>query len=501
MSETTNLKLKKHDDVLESTNAFNIEEYLNDNWDKIDENIEQINEKIKQNSNNIESLQTDNTTNKKSIEELKQKNAEQDESIKTNASKIEELRQENIEIKAENERLRDDIKSIALIGEESGESIDLEDSSEARFNKFEILGNHKQDEESTLDNPVEIKVVKDNINEVICNKNYIDNDNTSKTIAGVSFIKNEDGSILVNGTATENVSYPIQSKFKKYEDGEYFLSGCPAGGSSSSFGMILWNENWVSLVSDYGNGRKVTLTAQKAKLHLSVKAGTVCNNLLFKPQFEKNSKATTYSKHQSQTVIMPVQQEMLEGDYFDWENEKQTNLFEKIVLDGVDKKCITSKAVGDGSEFQWSFTVEQSLSYARAIYSNVAKLASDFNTLNGVRISANSRTAYVRSKIEVLNGKEATSENVNELLKTMYNNGNPAIFYIEKASNRELDFTDEQKAIAKQIKQTLHTYKNITHIYSEDEISPKINIEYVKDLNTVINNIQAQIINNASEEV
>ena len=145
MSETTNLKLKKHDDVLENTNAFNIEEYFNYNWCKIDENIEQINEKIKQNSNNIESLQADNTTNKKRIEELKQKNAEQDESIKTNASEIEELKQENIEIKAENERLRDDIKSIALVGEESGESIDLEDSSEARFNKFEIGGNHKQE--------------------------------------------------------------------------------------------------------------------------------------------------------------------------------------------------------------------------------------------------------------------------------------------------------------------------------------------------------------------
>lgn len=83
--------------------------------------------------------------------------------------------------------------------------------------------------------PSEIKTVKDNINEVICNKNYVNNDNISTTTDGLTFIKNEDGSILVNGTATKDVSYPIQSKFKKYKDGEYFLSGCPAGGSSSKF--------------------------------------------------------------------------------------------------------------------------------------------------------------------------------------------------------------------------------------------------------------------------
>ena len=87
------------------------------------------------------------------------------------------------------------------------------------------------------------------------------------------------------------------------------------------------------------------------------------------------------------------------------------------------------------------------------------------------------------------------------MLKNMYDNGNPAIFYIEKASNKELDFTDEQKVVAKKIKETLHTYKNITHIYSTDKTSPVLNVEYAKDLNTTISNIQALVLNNASEEV
>lgn len=322
------------------------------------------------------------------------------------------------------------------------------------FKPMIIAGENEKEYEQygatpSLEFPSEIKTVKDNVNLTVANKNYINIENTSKTINGITFTVNSDGSILANGTATDRASYPIQNNFKKFEAGQYFVSGCPSGGSESTYYLILWNENWASMGSEYGKGKLVSLSNQKVKLHINIMKGTVCNNLLFKPQMEKGTKATDYEAHQEQAITMPVQQEMLKEDYFDFENEKQSNLFEKIVLNGVDKKCTTSKAIGDGSEFQWAFTVAQSLPYVRTIYSNVAKLASDFGTVNGIRISANLTTAYVRSKIEVLNGKEATAENVNEILKTMYDNGNPAIFYIEKASNKELDFTDEQKAVAK----------------------------------------------------
>lgn len=48
------------------------------------------------------------------------------------------------ECEEENERLRNDIKSIALQGEASGENIHIEDSSEARC-EIKICGNHQQD--------------------------------------------------------------------------------------------------------------------------------------------------------------------------------------------------------------------------------------------------------------------------------------------------------------------------------------------------------------------
>lgn len=44
----------------------------------------------------------------------------------------------------------------------------------------------------------------------------------------------------------------------------------------------------------------------------------------------------------------------------------------------------------------------------------------------------------------------------------------------------------------------LHSYEGGTHVYSTDAISPIFNAKYTKDLNAVINNMQAMIL--AGEE-
>jgi len=103
MSETANLKLFKHDEVIEESEIrFNIRKSLNENWDKIDN-----------------------------------KYTEQDNKLST-------LQTENIKLKEENERLKEDLKGLPS-GIVSGESIDLKDSSEMRVLNFEIGGNSRQE--------------------------------------------------------------------------------------------------------------------------------------------------------------------------------------------------------------------------------------------------------------------------------------------------------------------------------------------------------------------
>lgn len=205
-------ELNIHRDV-NSTEQFDVQGYLNENWDKMQDVVDNNAEELMQVQKDISTLKEDNKTNKSSIDVLEKSNEtrdgkiskntkdieaiqgsiktatetinkkdnEQDEDIKANKESIEELQAENLEIKAENERLREDIKSIATIGEASGENIHLEDSSDARC-ELEICGNHQQD---TREGYNQFKITS-----------------TSTQGAGITITKVDGSSVSYQGTTT-----------------------------------------------------------------------------------------------------------------------------------------------------------------------------------------------------------------------------------------------------------------------------------------------------------
>ena len=161
-------ELNIHRDV-NSTEQFDVQGYLNENWDKMQDVVDNNAEELMQAQKDISTLKEDNKTNKSSIDVLEKSNETRDEKISKNTEDIEAIQgsiktatetinkkdneqdedikanKETIkEIQAENERLRNDIKSIAVVGEENGENIHIEDSSNARC-ELEIGGNHQQD--------------------------------------------------------------------------------------------------------------------------------------------------------------------------------------------------------------------------------------------------------------------------------------------------------------------------------------------------------------------
>lgn len=187
--------------------------------ESVDGNIERINKNLDKNADELKNLQKDNTGNKTAIEAINKKNREQDTNIQKNVKDIEAnqnnikaLQVKNAEVKAENERLRSDIESISLVGEAEGESIDLDDSSGARFKKFGVGGNHSQETREGYNLLYPLK---------------------SQTKGGVTFTVNEDGSVTLSGTATENTSINFTdeagSSMLAFEAGTYRLSGCPKG--------------------------------------------------------------------------------------------------------------------------------------------------------------------------------------------------------------------------------------------------------------------------------
>ena len=188
-----------HETPATNQNEFDVETYLNANWGKTKEAVNNNAEELMQAQKDISTLKKDNKTNKssidvleksnetinKSLEDIDTKDKKQDEDIKANKESIEALQTENIEIKSENERLREDIKSIAIVGEENGESIHIEDSSDARC-EIEIGGNHQQDTRSGK-NRIDLSKV------AVGTKNGV----TAKYNAS-------NNSIMLNGTCTQD---------------------------------------------------------------------------------------------------------------------------------------------------------------------------------------------------------------------------------------------------------------------------------------------------------
>ena len=177
-----------HETPAINQNEFDVETYLNANWGKTKEAVNNNAEELMQAQKDISTLKEDNKTNKssidvleksnetinKSLEDIDTKDKKQDEDVKANKESIKE-------IQAENERLREDIKSIATIGEASGENIHLEDSSEARC-EIEICGNHQQD---TREGYNQFKITS-----------------TSTKSAGVTITKIDESSVSYQGTTT-----------------------------------------------------------------------------------------------------------------------------------------------------------------------------------------------------------------------------------------------------------------------------------------------------------
>lgn len=198
-------ELNIHRDV-NSTEQFDVQGYLNENWDKMQDVVDNNAEELMQAQKDISTLKEDNKTNKSSIDVLKKSNETRDEKISKNTEDIEAIQgsiktaietinkkdneqdedikanKESIkEIQAENERLREDIKSIATIGEASGENIHLEDSSNARC-EIEIGGNHQQD---TREGYNQFKITS-----------------TQTQSAGVTITKIDESSVSYQGTTT-----------------------------------------------------------------------------------------------------------------------------------------------------------------------------------------------------------------------------------------------------------------------------------------------------------
>ena len=114
---------------------------------------------------------------------------------------------------------------------------------------------------------------------------------TTKTVNGITFTDNADGTITVSGTATANVAFTLQMCPDFGNKLPLILSGCPVGGSFNS-GYRLQYANYTDMtdiVVDAGEGALITkqfnyTTYPNSRISIEVRNGTVLSTpITFKP--------------------------------------------------------------------------------------------------------------------------------------------------------------------------------------------------------------------------
>ena len=128
-------------------------------------------------------------------------------------------------------------------------------------------------------------------------KNLLNHTLDTTEINGVTITVNRDKSITINGEATSNIKI-LLGKIKDNKKNDLILSGCPEGGSQSSYFLEL---AWTSLEYDDSSGEYVSVfcggrdigknytyirkknDSKSFDISLIIEKGTVMSNHIFKP--------------------------------------------------------------------------------------------------------------------------------------------------------------------------------------------------------------------------
>lgn len=115
---------------------------------------------------------------------------------------------------------------------------------------------------------------------------------TTKTINGIIFTDLGDGRIHAKGTATASATFVVKSNNENWtvNNGTYTISGCPSGGSFSTYRLQLARHVSGTLTSygnDYGNGATAEITDGLPILIQIVIASGVTIDAVFEPMLER----------------------------------------------------------------------------------------------------------------------------------------------------------------------------------------------------------------------
>jgi len=241
----------------------------------------------------------------------------------------------------------------------SGTSFYLEDSTNAELVNFEMEGKTTQASEPSPSNPSELVSVG--------YANLGENNITSQVKNGLTITKNDDGTFVINGTATANTYIAGTNKNINLSNGTYFLSGCNPTNNSTDYFLYL---DGLESYKDYGNGVILSISnSTNTRYIIYVKSGTVLTNATFKPMVTKGTQAHNYIPYGKYVIEVKTTSKNL-WDNKDYYTQLTTNNY-TIENNGF---TFTRGSLTGGRYIAKRITVEEGTTYTFSAISN------DFNS-------------------------------------------------------------------------------------------------------------------------
>ncbi len=321
-------------------------------------------------------------------------------------------------------------------------------------------------------------------NIIISNKNLWDfSKATGGTNNGITATINKDeGTYTLNGTVGNSATniwlfgyYNSSKPLFVLPAGTYYIKDC-----------LLYDKDHKY------HGSLITITKDFEVVAIKIPNLTTGNqyiNRVMYPMIIKTDvRDDDFEKHEEQNILVPVQQPMLEGDYFDLDKEKEVHNWKKVELtkDIIEAGSFTStKLEGRGNRAKFSkifddykYIDDNTINYKSNCFEAV-KVVDRYLNSNEFFINTEKKMTFVIDK-----NSESAKEDVLNELKKLAEAGTPCTVYYQLETPTEIDLTEEQKTALEELRNA-KTYKDLTHVYSIDEVSPIFRTEHYLPLGQI----------------
>ena len=307
------------------------------------------------------------------------------------------------------------------------------------------------------------------------NKNLFKLNNSN--LNGIELTNLEDGSYELNGTSL-NAWVHMKGKPFIIEKGVYTISTEGLEGVTSAvFGIMTEDNSFKQEISVATTSRSFEIGKNmKVISFFTCNINTVYDNVIAKVQLEKSSVKTEWIKHEEKEYNLPIQKEMLKGDYFDLERGKEVHYFNKFVASSSDGNW---KETSDITNRYALFTnkVNSSLKNKKQCCSH-SNLYQEWGLLDGSFSVRNNGVYFRNTNID-------SAEEFNQFVVAQEEVGTPLTFWYN-CETYELDLTEEQKQVLNELN-NLELFKGVNIIYTEQDLA-LLQLNYTVDTKMYIDN-------------